>query len=86
MMERAGETVRRTGLYRVTHQGHRGPHEAIVWEGESFPSCSKCRSAVTFEFLQPAPEADEFEHVGYDGDFLESVLSGYEPHCFELPA
>ena len=77
-MKRAGESVGQTGLYRVSHQLHRATHEAILWQGETFPSCRACGEAVSFQYLQPAPESDEFEHVGYDGDFLDSVLSEYD--------
>ena len=77
-MKRAGECVRQTGLYRVNHKLHRATHAAILWQGEKFPSCRVCGEAVSFQFLRPAPESDEFEHVGYDGDFLDSVLSEYE--------
>lgn len=83
-MKRAGESVPRTGLYRVNHHLHRAAHQAILWEGETFPSCRACGEAVSFQFLRPAPESEEFEHVGYDGDFLESVLS--EPNGSRLSA
>lgn len=75
---KAGETVRQTGLYRVSHQGHRPTHEAILWEGEIFPTCRVCGSAASFEFVQPLPEASPTEHVGYDGDFLDSVLAAWD--------
>jgi hypothetical protein len=85
-MKRAGELVRQTGLYRVTHEGHRSAHDAILWQGETFPSCRTCGNAATFTFVQPLPEVDEFEHVGYDCDFLESVLQGWEKDCSRLSA
>ena len=85
-MKRAGETVRHTGLYRVTHEGHRTAHEAILWQGEIFPTCRSCGNAATFQFVQPLPESDQFEHVGYDGDFLDSVLGGSGPEGSRLSA
>ncbi|HEY6938870.1 MAG TPA: hypothetical protein VI424_17045 [Terriglobales bacterium] len=85
-MKRAGEQVRQSGLYRVSHRAHRAAHDSILWEGETFPTCRSCGGAVTFQFLQPVPEADEFEHVGYDGDFLDSVLGGWEKDCTRLMA
>jgi hypothetical protein len=85
-MKRAGETVRQSGLYRVSHHGHRPSHQSILWQGESFPSCRTCGLAATFEFMQPVPEADEFEHVGYDGDFLDSVLAAWDPDFPRLSA
>lgn len=75
---KAGETVQQTGLYRVSHAGHRPTHEAILWEGEFFPTCRTCGNGAGFEFLRPMPQADEFEHVGYDGDFLDSVLAAWD--------
>lgn len=83
-MKRAGEAVRQTGLYRVQHHLHRAAHVAILCAGETFPSCRACGEAVTFQFLQAAPESDEFEHVGYDSDFFDSVLG--EPNGSQLTA
>lgn len=79
-MKGAGEMVRETGLYRVSHEAHRAAHEAILWAGERFPACRHCGEAASFQFLHPMTESDEFEHVGYDGDFLEAVL-GDEGSC-----
>lgn len=83
---KTGEMVRQTGLYRVIHVGHRPIHEAILWEGEAFPSCRTCGDNAKFEFIQPMPEADEFEHVGYDGDFLDSVMAAWNDDCPRLSA
>ena len=85
-MKLPGETVRQTGLYRVCHQGHRPAHEAILWQGETFPLCRACGEAASFEFVRPMPEADEYEHVGYDGDFLDSVLAACDPDFSRLSA
>jgi len=30
---------------------------------------------VKFEFVQPLTESDEIEHIGYDLDFMQSVLA-----------
>ncbi|HEV2114679.1 MAG TPA: hypothetical protein VGR48_01560 [Terriglobales bacterium] len=85
-MKHPGELVPQTGLYRVSHEGHRATHEAILWEGETFPACRICGNAAEFDFVEPASEADEFEHVGYDGDFLDSVLGGWEKDYSRLTA
>ena len=77
-MKRTGESVRQTGLYRISHQSHRAAHEAILCAGETFPSCRVCGETVTFQYLRPTPESDEFEHLGYDSDFLDSVLSEHD--------
>jgi hypothetical protein len=69
----AGANVKRAGIYNVLHLGHRSPHKAILQEGESFPECRRCRNAVVFEFLEPVPESDEVEHIGYDPDFMDAI-------------
>ena len=85
-MKRAEETVGQSGLYRIHHQGHRPTHEAILWRGETFPSCRICREAAKFQFVRPVRKSEEFEHIGYDRDFMESVLRGGEPSCPQLSA
>jgi hypothetical protein len=74
-MELAGAGVRRTGIYSVTHQAHRPTHQAILQRGDVFPVCRTCGVAVKFEFVQPLTESDDIEHIGYDPDFMESVLA-----------
>jgi hypothetical protein len=74
-MELAGTGVRRTGIYHVTHQGHRPTHHAILQRGDIFPVCRTCGLAVKFEFVHPPTESDEIEHIGYDLDFMQSVLA-----------
>lgn len=70
----AGAKVKRAGIYNVLHLGHRAPHKAILQEGESFFECRRCGAAVVFEFVEPVTEGDEIEHIGYDPDFMGSVL------------
>jgi len=74
MRATAGMKVKRVGVYNVLHFGHRQPHRAIIQEGESFPECRRCGSAVVFEFVEPVTERDDIEHIGYDPDFMDSVL------------
>ena len=69
-----GAVVKRTGIYSVTHRAHRPPHQAILQQAEIFPVCRTCGSAVEFEFVSPLAEADGIEHIGYDRDFMDSVL------------
>jgi hypothetical protein len=59
MRSRAGAKVRRGGVYSVIHYGHRAPHQAILQEGESFPSCRHCGTAVLFEFLEPLRQSSD---------------------------
>ena len=70
----AGAKVKRGGVYKVLHLGHRSPHKAILQEGESFPDCRRCGAAVVFEFSEPLAEFDDVEHIGYDPDFMDSIL------------
>jgi hypothetical protein len=74
MRARAGNKSQRVGVYNVVHFGHRQSHKAILQGGESFPECRRCGSAVAFEFVEPLTERDDVEHIGYDPDFMESVL------------
>ena len=69
-----GTVVRETGIYSVTHRGHRPTHRATIQQGEMLPVCRICGRTVEFEFVGPLTESDEIEHVGYDPDFMESVL------------
>ena len=74
MRATAGMKTNRVGVYNVLHFGHRQPHTAIIQEGESFPECRRCGSAVVFECVEPVTERDDVEHIGYDPDFMDSVL------------
>lgn len=69
-----GASVRRTGIYSVTHRAHRPTHQAVMQQGDIFPVCCTCGKAVEFEFVASPTESDEIEHIGYDRDFMESVL------------
>jgi hypothetical protein len=68
--------VKRAGIYSVLHRGHRPPHKAILQEGDPFPECRRCGTAVAFEFLEPVIES-EVEHIGYDPDFMNSILQTF---------
>jgi hypothetical protein len=74
MQMSAGEKVGRAGVYRVLHKRHRQSHVSILQQGEVFPSCRMCGVEVRFEFAQPLSESEEVEHIGYDRDFMDSVL------------
>lgn len=70
-------TKERAGIYNVLHLGHRPVHKAILQEAESFPECRRCGTAVAFEFVEPVTESDAIEHIGYDCDFMDSVLQKF---------
>ncbi|HEV2964625.1 MAG TPA: hypothetical protein VG649_22545 [Candidatus Angelobacter sp.] len=48
------EVVPESGIYRVTHKGHRLPHEVTLLAGQIFPRCSKCKDRVQFEVVRHA--------------------------------
>ena len=70
----AGTKVKRAGIYKVLHLGHRPPHKAILQQGEAFPECRRCGTAVAFEWVEPLNESEEVEHIGYDPDFMDAIL------------
>jgi hypothetical protein len=54
-MFQTGQPVPESGIYRVTHSGHRLPHEVTLLKDQLFPRCSKCDDHVEFEILALAP-------------------------------
>jgi len=48
---KSGQVVPRDGIYRVTHQKHRLPHEGVLTRGMRFPACKVCGDKVRFEPL-----------------------------------
>jgi hypothetical protein len=55
---KTGEIVLESGIYKVTHEEHRLPHEVTLLKGAQFPRCSKCKEAVTFKVVALAPRLD----------------------------
>jgi hypothetical protein len=69
-----GQTVPHSGIYRVTHAGHRLPHEVTLIAAETFPRCSKCKDAVQFQAIRHATlaQADKsFKIVVYELPVVE---------------
>jgi hypothetical protein len=67
----SGQTVPVTGIYRVQHVEHRGPHEVVAVQGERFPGCRECRDQVTFTLVRPASYmTEDMDLAGplWDGD------------------
>jgi hypothetical protein len=56
---RAGDEVPESGIYRVTHQEHRVPHEVTLIQGERFPPCQKCDGAVSFKMVRSVPRLSD---------------------------
>jgi hypothetical protein len=64
-----GETVPASGIYRVTHLGHRLPHEVTLLGGQIFPRCSKCTNQVQFEVVRNVPQIQaqpDFKVIVYE--------------------
>jgi hypothetical protein len=53
MQYRPGDTVPRSGVYRVEHHSHRLMHEATLVAESRFPVCKQCRNKVRFCLLRP---------------------------------
>ena len=47
-----GHAVPESGIYRVTHAGHRLPHAVTICKGETFPRCARCADLVVFELVR----------------------------------
>ena len=61
---KAGEIVRQTGIYEVTHdRGHRTPHDVVMLAADVFPMCETCESKVRFRLVRTAP------YIFQDEDF-----------------
>jgi hypothetical protein len=56
---RTGQKIPESGIYQVSHEEHRLPHEVTLIRGAMFPRCSKCKEAVTFKAVALAPRLDE---------------------------
>jgi hypothetical protein len=68
-----GDFAPLSGIYAVTHAGHRPPHEVLAIRGEEFPPCRTCRLEVTFEVVRSV------DHLTHDLDFAGPVLSDRRP-------
>ena len=63
---RAGEKVRQSGIYEVTHRNdHRPPHEVVMLADDLFPSCDTCAEDVRFHLVRTAP------YIFQDEDFAD---------------
>ncbi len=75
-----GDTIPRTGLYKVEHSEHRLPAQVTLRKGEIFPPCSACDASVLFSLLKAAPaESDDkvFKVVLYSLPVLDDdALAG----------
>jgi hypothetical protein len=51
---RPGEQVPASGVYVVSHNGHRPEHEVTLLENDRFPPCAVCGEHVRFRLERSA--------------------------------
>jgi len=56
---RVGDTIPKSGIYRVYHSAHRKPHEVTLLSKETFPPCMKCGHSVSFELVKAIPRLED---------------------------
>jgi hypothetical protein len=52
------ERVPASGMYSVFHAEHCLQSEVMLFSGEQFPRCSRCRERVLFSMSRPIPALD----------------------------
>jgi hypothetical protein len=52
------ERVPASGMYSVYHAEHCLQSEVMLFRGEYFPKCSRCREKVLFAMSRPIPALD----------------------------
>jgi len=62
-----GDKAPVSGIYAVTHAGHRPPHEVLVIRGEEFSACRTCKLEVVFELVQA------IDHQTHDMDLAGPI-------------
>jgi len=61
---KAGEKIKKSGIYSVLHEGkHVEAHDVTCIAGKTFPLCNDCGDAVQFVLMRHA------KHVGRDEHF-----------------
>jgi len=61
----SGSKAPATGVYEVTHAPHRLVHQVTIAEGEIFPKCRKCGTAVTYELVEMARDASSWARTPF---------------------
>jgi hypothetical protein len=58
-----GDTVPRSGIYKVTHDpNHTAPHEVTCVYGTRFPPCNHCGHHPRFTLVRAAQHVAQNEH------------------------
>lgn len=52
------ERVPESGMYSIFHAQHCLQSEVMLFKGEHFPRCSRCREKVIFSMSRPIPALD----------------------------
>jgi hypothetical protein len=59
---KAGETVKKSGIYSVRHEGdHVVAHNVTCVAGKAFPSCGECGEKVRFLLVKHATHVSRHE-------------------------
>ena len=72
---RSQEPVPESGVYDVSHVGHRLKHQVTILRGSNFPLCKKCGDNVRFRLVRPVRNHAHW-HAGKD--FGELLISASE--------
>jgi hypothetical protein len=59
-----GQTVPKSGIYKVSHVEHRLPHRASFKAQEQFPACAHCAEQVRFELVLAAKDEESGGKAG----------------------
>lgn len=54
LIYKPGETVPKSGVYRIYHHQHRLMHEATLEKDTRFPQCRACKTKVKFSLIHAA--------------------------------
>lgn len=58
-----GDTVDKSGIYRVVHdKNHAAEHEVTCVRGKKFPPCRGCGQGVRFVLVKAALHIEEDDH------------------------
>jgi len=61
-----GDSVPRSGIYKVMHYQHRMPHDTVVTDHHPFPMCRVCGARVRYKLARGAEPIEE------DRDFSDA--------------
>jgi hypothetical protein len=60
---RAGDKIRKSGIYSVVHEGKHGEAQEVTCvAGKKFPPCDECGDSVRFVLLRHARHVSHQDH------------------------